>query len=171
MAPRDGRLPALTMISLALLMIVAAGCPSELFRIERSKNANVVLYEAKPGKETSLDADDPVTASWLLLASSGERKKLSFFEKLVAYGYNVKLADSNQSAVLTLKALRGRTLRVVTNDGCLVALGSIGGSEAVLKRVFVTTDEHGLTPKVISIELFGVDPLSGEPRTEKILAQ
>lgn len=157
------------MISIALLMVVAADCPAELFRIERSKNANVVLYEAKPGTQTVLDPKNPVTASWLLLASSGERKSITFFERLVAYGFDVKLAASSQSAVLTLKALRGRKLRVLEHGGCLAALGSIGGADAVLKRVFVTTDERGMTPKVITIELFGVDAVSGEPLTEKIV--
>lgn len=155
------------MISFALLMAVTAQCPSELFRIERSKNANVVLYEAK----TPLDADQPVTASWLLLAGSGKRQALTFFEKLLAYGFDVRLAKSAQSAVLTLKALKGRTLRVATHGQCLAAYGSIGGAEAVLKRVFVTTDERGATPKVTSIELFGVDAVSGEARTEKITSK
>ena len=153
------------------LLVAVSACPHELFRIERSKNANVVVYEAKPGVDTALDPDHPVSASWILLASSGKRASLTFFEKLLAYGFEVRLGPKAQSAVLTLKALRGRTLRVVAaQDGCLAALGSINGAEVVLKRVFVTTDERGATPKVTGIELFGVDPLSGEPRSEKIVA-
>jgi hypothetical protein len=159
--------------SLALFVVLAAepaACPAELFRIERSKNANVVVYEAKPGRDTVLDVDDPVSASWLLLATTGKRESLTFFEKLFAYGFEVRLARSAQTAVLTLKALRGRTIRVAQREGCLVAFGSIAGAEVVLKRVFVTTDEHGAAPSVTGIELFGVDPVTGEERSEKIPA-
>ena len=157
--------------SLALFLALAAQpatCPTELFRIERSKNANIVIYEAKPGREGALDEDAPVTASWVLLATTGKRESLTFFEKLFAYGFEVRLARSGQSALVTLKALRGRPIRVAEHDGCLVAFGTIGGVEAVLKRVFVTTDEHGAAPSVTGIELFGVDPLTGETRSEKI---
>lgn len=158
------------MIPASLLLVLLSAEPAtELFRIERSKNANVVVYEAKAGKDTALDKRDPVSASWILLAKNGERESLGFFEKAFAYGFDVKLAAGAESAVLTLKALKGRTLKVVKRGERLAAVGWIGGSEAVLERVFVTTDERGAVPKVTSIELFGADALSGARLTEKIV--
>jgi len=154
----------------ALVLLLSADCGSELFRIERSKNANVVVYEAKAGTQTALDEDDPVSASWILLASTGKRAPLAFFERLFAYGFEVRLDRKSESAILTLKALPGRTMKVLRQGACLVAMGSIAGAESVIKRVFVTTDERGPAPKVMSIEVFGVDPVSGEPRAEKIVA-
>ena len=142
---------------------------TELFRIERSKNANVVVYEAEEGTKTALAKSDPISASWILLAKDGKRAKLSFFEKMLAYGFDVDLADDAETAALRLKALKGRALKVVKRDGHLVAIGKIGGSEAVLQRVFVTTDESGPVPAVKSIELFGVDAATGAPCTEKII--
>lgn len=161
----------MTAVLLALLSAApATPCPAELFRVERSKNANVVVYEARPGQESPLDPDEPVTASWILLARDGRRQSLNFFERLMAYGFEVKLGPLAQNARLTLKALKGRVLRVAQRDGCLAAFGVIAGVEAVLKRVFVTTDERGATPSVVSIELFGVDAVTGEERSEKLLA-
>ena len=160
------------MISSALLLVVvlSAECPKELFRIERSKNANVVVYEGNAGSQTPIDTDHPVSASWLLLASTGKRAGLNFLEKLLAYGFEARSVEKGQRATLTLKALRGRPLKVVQRDGCLAAIGSIDGAQAVLKRVFVTTDERGATPKVTGIELFGVDAVTGAERTEKLIA-
>ncbi len=161
----------MTAVLLALLSAAPPGsCPVELFRIERSKNANVVVYEARPGQKSALDPDEPVTASWILLASDGRRQSLNFFERLLAYGFDVKLGPLAQNARLTLKALKGRTLKIAQRDGCLAAYGVIAGVETVLKRVFVTTDERGATPSVLSIELFGVDALTGEERSEKLVA-
>ena len=160
----------MSLLLLAVLSAAPAQCPVELFRIERSKNANVVVYEARPGSKTALDPDEPVTASWVLLASKGQRQSLNFFERLFAYGFEVKLGPLAQNALLTLKALKGRTVRVALREGCLAAFGLIAGVETVLKRVFVTSDEHGATPKVLSIELFGVDVVTGETRSEKLVA-
>lgn len=160
----------MSFLLLSLLSAAPVDCSSELFRIERSKNANVVVYEARPGSSSPLDPDEPVTASWILLARDGKRQSLNFFERLVAYGFDVKLAPLAQSALLKLKALKGRTLRVALRNGCLAAFGVIDGVETVLKRVFVTTDERGATPTVLSVELFGVDPATGEARTEKLVA-
>lgn len=154
------------MLSAALTLLLSAepaACAGELFRIERSKNANVVVYEA------SADAAEPVTASWLLLARHGERERLSFFERLVAYGFEVEPAKGGLPAVLRLKALEARALRLVRRGACLVAVGVIDGAEAVLQRVYVTTDEDGAVPAVRSIELFGVDVATGAPRVEKLV--
>ena len=153
------------MLAPSLILLVLTAEPVELFRIERSKNANVVVYEA-----TALEAKEPVKASWILLAGSGRRESLSFFEKVAAYGFEVRLADDGASAVLKLKALKGRELTVVKRGGRLAAIGLIDGEEAVLERVFVTTDERGAVPSVKSIELFGVDARSGAPLSEKIVA-
>lgn len=158
--------------SLVLALVLSADpgpCPSELFRIERSKNANVVLYEAKRGSATVLDEDEPVTASWLLLASTGKRERLNFFERLFAYGFDVRLAPSADSAALTLKALKARPLRVTSRGSCLAAFGTIDGADAVLQRIYVMTDEHGPAPAVKYIELYGVDPVTGAARYEKVL--
>lgn len=155
--------------SLTLALVLSADpalCKRELFRIERSKNANVVLYEANPGVATELDPKHPVTATWLLLARSGERQDLTFFEKLVAYGFDAKVDKAGGSAVLKLKALKERGLRVVKQGACLVAVGMINGAEAVLQRVYVKTNEQGAMPEVVSVELFGVDVQTGEPRVE-----
>lgn len=158
--------------SLALLLVLSAdrgSCPSELFRIERSKNANIVLYEAKAGRSTALDRDEPVTASWLLLATTGKRESLNFFERLFAYGFETRLAPTGESCSLTLKALKGRIIRVTNRGKCLAAFGVIDGVEAVLQRIFVTAEEHGPAPAVKFIELFGLDAATGEPRYEKVL--
>ena len=159
----------MSFVLLTLLSAASAQCPVELFRIERSKNANVVVYEAHPGTRSPLDPDEPVTASWILLASTGKRAPLNFFERLLAYGFDVKLGPLAQNARLTLKALRGRTLRVAQREGCLAAFGLITGVESVLERVFVTTDERGATPSVVSVELFGIDAVTGEARSEKLV--
>lgn len=111
----------------ALVIALVSAQPTELFRIERSKNANVVVYEAEAGAQSALAKKDPISASWILLAKDGKRARLSFFEKVLAYGFEVDLADDAESAALRLKALKGRPLKVLNRGGHLVAIGKISG--------------------------------------------
>lgn len=158
---------------LALLSVLAAepaaACPSELFRIERSKNANVVLYESKVRADGTLDADEPVRAAWLMLAEQGQREKLTLMERKFAYGFDVRANGEGPGVFLHLKALKKRVVHVVLNEQrCAVALATIGGEAGVLQRIFVKTNE-GLVPKVEYVELFGVQAGTGSALYERIL--
>jgi hypothetical protein len=165
-----GHVMLVTSLVLAAVLSADPGtCPRELFRIERSKNANVVLFETKPGKDVALDPDEPIVASWLLLATTGKRESISFFERLFAYGFEARLAPSGESCSLTLKALKDRTIRVTNRGDCRSAFAVIGGADAVLQKIFVQADERGPAPSVQYIELFGVDVATGEARYEKVL--
>jgi hypothetical protein len=147
----------------------APACPAELFRIARSKNANVVVYEARRSGTGSLDPREPLQASWLLLAQHGEREDLNFIERLLAYGFDVRPARQEAGWSVTLKALKDRPVRLVELDGCPRALWQIAGRQGVLRKVYVKADERHLIPPVEYVDVFGVDPRSGEELYERIL--
>lgn len=159
-------LPALV-LALALTADPAP-CAAELFRIERSKNANVVLYEAKRGKDAPLDPHEPVTASWLLLATSGAREPLGFFERAFAYGFGVRAAGAGGFA-LTLTAFKDREVRVAPHGSCARATTTIAGRDAVLARLFVQADDSGPVPKVQWVDLHGTDAETGEALSERLV--
>ncbi len=159
---------ALTVVSW-LAAEPAPACPTELFRIERSKNANVVLYESTQRADGSLDADEPVRASWLMLAEQGQREKLTLMERKFAYGFDVRANAEGPGVLLHLKALKRRVVHVVLADsGCPAARTTIGGETGVLQRIFVKTTER-LVPKVEYIELFGVHAATGSALYERLL--
>lgn len=143
-------------------------CSPELFRIARSKNANVVVYEAKLSSLGHLDPEAPVSASWLMLAAQGQREALTFLERTLAYGFEVRAASTGAGYLLKLRALEGRAVRVVETAACPAALASIGGREGILRRVFVKAQERALAPSVEYIELFGVEASTGAPLYERI---
>jgi hypothetical protein len=137
-----------------------------LFVIERSLNANIVVYEAVRGKDGRLDPAHPVAAYWLLKADKGQRQELNPFEEMMAYGFDVGNGPQG-SVTITLKALRDRAIRVQTDDRRVLALTPIAGREAVLNRVFVQTDkENPLGVKYI--EVFGEDVRDRKPVHERI---
>lgn len=137
-----------------------------LFRIERSKNANVVQYDAVLESADKLDRREPVVCYWVLFAEDGRREPISSFERR-AYGFKVA-PELSGSWLLYLAATSERSIRVVRWQGRWVAQVLIGGRSAVLSRIYVTTDERGLIPSVRSVDLFGLDMVTGLPSSERL---
>jgi len=146
----------------------ARTCPPELFRLGRSKNANVVVYEAGLSASGTLDPSAPVKAFWVLLAAKGEREELSFFEWRMAYGFDVRPSNPGPGFVLTFKAKEDRPVRIVLRDGCPVGIATIGGRPGILKRIFIKADDKYLIPSVEHVEVFGSDLETGEDLYERI---
>jgi len=72
----------------ALLPAAAQAKTQPLFIIERSKNANVVHYDARLDADGRLDPKEPVVAYWIMLAEDGRRENLNWIEKRKAYGFD-----------------------------------------------------------------------------------
>ena len=85
--------------TLALLFLVTAAsravgaCPDHLFVVARSKNANIVAYDAKTEPSGEL-ASKAVVAYWLLDGDPARREELNAIEWNRAYGFSLKKADA-----------------------------------------------------------------------------
>jgi hypothetical protein len=142
-----------------------------LFVITRSKNANEVHYAVRVRSDGRLDPDEPVTAYWILRAEDGRREDLSFLERRLAYGFSAKFGARSDALSLRLQAFPTRVLGVRCDArGRFFAHVPIAGHPARLERIFVATDESGVTPSVRYLELFGVSQAGGTSVTERIQA-
>ncbi len=161
-------------LTLALLLstVPDPSCPTELFRIGRSTNANEVVYLARRDARGALDPDDPIEAQWHMLAEDGHREGLNFIEKLLAYGFSVDPAASGAGFVVVLKAKKDRPVKLALRDGCPAASVTIAGRPALLRRIFVQAEEGGsLIPSVEWADLEGVDPSTGAKITERVFPE
>jgi hypothetical protein len=90
---RLGSVSALLAIALPALGETAGSvgdpCPEHLFVIERSKNANIVVYDANRGPSGDLSATEPIVAYWLLNGENGKREELNRVDRDRAYGFDV----------------------------------------------------------------------------------
>jgi len=65
--PLPGPVPALLVFfASAAVSVGEETCPAHLFVIARSKNANIVAYDANRNPADEWDASEPVVAYWLL---------------------------------------------------------------------------------------------------------
>ncbi len=137
-----------------------------LFRIERSKNANIVQYDAVLEQVDKLDPKTPVICYWILKAEDGRREGLNALDRR-AYGFKA-VPEKGGSWLLYLNATSERSIRVLRWQGRWVAQIVICGRSAVLERIYVATDETGLIPKVRYIDLHGADMENGKRLTERL---
>lgn len=137
-----------------------------LFKIERNKNANVVMYDARLDLNGNINKKNPVDAYWILYAKQGQREEITAFEKK-AYGYNVTDDDDN-SYNLVLKAVKDRPMKIVLVNGEYKAEILINNEKAYLSSVCVSASD-ALIPKVSYIILTGTKINTGKKVTEKII--
>ena len=140
-----------------------------LFIIERSKNANVVHYDARLTADGKLDPKEPVIAYWVLLAEDGRREELSWIEKKKAYGFDIKPAPSVKGYKMTLVADPQRPITVKKEGDAVRAEGVIDGRPAVLEKMYIKASDGLTGPKVEYIELYGKDLQTGGKRYQKIV--
>jgi len=156
---------------LALLVGPAAAQTktSPLFIIERSKNANVVHYDARLTADGKLDPKEPVIAYWVVLAEDGRREELSWIEKKKAYGFTVKSDSSVNGYTMTLVAAPEKQIIVKAEKDAVRAEAVIDGRPAVLEKLYINASDRLTGPKVHYIEVYGKDLQTGEKRREKMV--
>ena len=166
----------MTAICLALALLYAplpvlAETPARqhLFHIERSKNANIVQYDAQVGADGKLFKKEPVVGYWVRLAEQGQVKKLNWIQRTFAYGFDTRLDKSRESAELDMKADVGRAINIVRDGDEYRATVIIDGALTYFEKMYIDASLKGLSLKVRYVELYGEDMQTGEARYEKFV--
>ena len=60
--------------------------PGQVFYLQRTSNANTVIYALNFDGTGKVDAQHPVDVYWRRYAEKGQRKELGFFERTFAFG-------------------------------------------------------------------------------------
>jgi hypothetical protein len=141
--------------------------PQELFYIARSKNANIVRYDALMDSGGNIAQKKPIDAYWILLAKDGNREELSAFDKK-AYGYKCTFDQNSNNYQLIVESFAKRPIKVYQEGKGARAEIIINSQPAYLEKIFISATSTMLIPKVHSIELFGKDKKTGAPAYEKI---
>jgi hypothetical protein len=142
---------------------------SPLFIIERSKNANVVHYDARLTADGKLDPKEPVVVYWVRLAEDGRRKELSWIQKKMAFGFTVTPDPSLDGFRMTLMAAPERQITVKKEKDAVRAEAVIDGRPAVLEKMYINSSDGLMGPKVHYIEVHGKDLQTGEERRERMV--
>jgi hypothetical protein len=138
-----------------------------LFRIERSKNKNIVQYDACLLRNNNIFESSPVQAYWVL--ADGKKEELSLLESKQAYGIESKEKLGENKFRIVLVALKDRDIIVEKIKDKYKALVKINGESSILERVYVQSEEQTLgLPKVHYVDVFGRNLRTNKPVKERI---
>jgi Domain of unknown function (DUF4833) len=141
-----------------------------LFYVQRSVNANTVVYAANMDAHGALDSRAPVTAFWRWFNVDGHKKDLNFIERLMAYGVKIDSAAPGKPVTFEIASLPERVLTLdKDSSGKPEALIEIGGHPVRLTYVYLHVVEGGLMPSVPALDIFGIDKASGKAVQEHIV--
>jgi hypothetical protein len=138
-----------------------------LFKIERSKNANIVQYDANLDSDGQIDKKNPVEYYWILHASDSRREEISAFQKR-AYGFGIKYNEAGWFD-MRMKAVEDRKIKVLFADGEPKAEILIDGKNAYLSKIYIDSKDNFVgIPSVNYYTLTGNDIETGEELSEKV---
>jgi Domain of unknown function (DUF4833) len=144
--------------------------PDQLFYIQRSPNANTVVYAARLDARGDFDSTAPVDAFWRKFNIDGSRQPLNFMERLMAYGVRLDTIRPGQPITFRVVALPDRTLTLAMDaQHHPEALLQVDGHTVKLSYVYLQVVEGGLLPKVPSLDIFGIDIASGKAIHEHLV--
>ena len=166
------RLPtllALVMLCMPPLVCAETLTSHPLFHIERSKNANIVQYDAQVTADGKLYKKQPVVGYWIRLSEQGQKKELSWLQRAFAFGFDVELDKDREAALLNMKADVGEAIKIVREGDQYRATITIDGEPSYFEKMYIDATRKGLSLDVRYVELFGEDMKTGEARYEKLL--
>jgi hypothetical protein len=144
--------------------------PNQLFYVQRSPNANTVVYTAKLDANGAIQRDDPVEAFWRKFNIDGSRQPLNFIERMMAYGVRTAPVTSGAPITFTIAALPERKLTLTLDANKRPqALMQIGTRTVKVAYVYLHVVEGGLMPSVPELDIFGTDIASGKTVHEHLV--
>ena len=144
--------------------------PDQLFYVQRSPNANTVVYAARLDAKGNFDSRAPVEAFWRKFNIDGGKKNLNFIERMMAYGVRMMAAKKDQPITFTIAALPQRKLTLGW-DAQHHPQATMQAGNRIMKLIYVylQVDESGLMPDVPSLDIIGTDIATGKAIREHLI--
>ena len=137
--------------------------PNQLFYVQRSPNANTVIYAARLDAKGAPDAREPVEGFWRKFNIDGSKQPLNFIERMMAYGVKQARTGKNGVTTFTIAALPERSITLnMDAAGKPQALMQAGKHTIKVSYVYLHVVEGGLMPEVPEVDIFGTDIASGK---------
>jgi hypothetical protein len=141
-----------------------------LFKIERSKNKNIVQYDICVSSKGDISDASPVRAYWVL--ANGQKQDLNIVQRKFAYGIESQESLGGNRFKIVLVAFKSREMIVEKIADHYRALVDIDGKRSILEKVYVKAQERAVGfPKVEYLDLFGQTLETNVAVTERIIAE
>ena len=146
--------------------------PNQLFYVQRSPNANTVIYAARLDGNGEIDRGNPVEGFWRKFNIDGSKQPLNFIERMMAYGVRADRARAGKPPTFAIAALPERKFTVTLDaQHKPQALMQMGAHTVKVAYIYLQVKEGGLLPDVPSLDVFGTDIATGKAVHEHLIKQ
>jgi hypothetical protein len=168
-------------MALAVMVLTASGFTNpdhsenlpgdyNLFKIDRSRDPDIVLYDVKLDSLGKLDTSSPISVYWKKFTREGLFEPLTGIQK--KFGYGIKFQNiSEQAADFKFVSSLDRIfeLRKTGYDHYRVYTYS-GGRKIVVQKLFIHFEDDSFWfPEISKIDLVGFDTEKGSVVSESII--
>jgi len=145
---------------------------AQVFYLQRTGNANTVVYTARLNPDGSINEYDPAHVYWRRFAEDGRIKKLGFLERNLAFGVEMRKWKTNTGKYIAnlVSYPKLKVLVEPTGDGGAHALLRISGKLVRLTCIYVEWRKSmGIIPNVLHFDVVGHTVDGNERMVERIL--
>ena len=150
--------------------IAAADTALRLFHIERSKNPNIVCYDANLDEDGKFNIQNPVEGYWVLLAKKNDKIEDLSDSDRKSYGFTTKYDEKSNSFDFSLKVI-DRKMTILMVDGRPKLKILINNMDAYLEKIYIQTKDVLGGPKISFYTLYGKTAYTNEPIEEKVIVK
>jgi hypothetical protein len=141
---------------------------SRLFYVQRTPNANTIVYELNLDNNGQPDADEPVHAYWIRYTEGGKKVDLNFIQRKFAYGLTSKSLGNGKYDIRFVSYKKFPLTLMKGADGKYHIFATIAQKQFIVNRVFVRIEGGSFwVPNVRFVEFKGTDPATGKEVTER----
>ena len=141
-----------------------------LFKIDRSRDPDIVLYDVNVDSQGNLDTTMPISVYWKKFNEKGTFKPLTGIQKKFGYGIKFQNIDEHSAVFKFVSSLeRMFELRKSGDDDYRVYTYA-EGKKVEVKSLFIQFEDDSFWfPEISRIELVGIDVAQGGLITESII--
>lgn len=148
------------------------GIENMLFYVQRTINANTIVYTLNQDKEGNLNEIEPIKVYWIKYAQGCKIDSLTYIQKNYAYGVKSKLIDKEKKSYLfEFVSYHKRQFYLLksTRDNKYHVWCYINNKLTILNNILVKIEGGTFwIPNVKYVEVKGIDPSISEEVTEII---
>ena len=142
--------------------------PERLFYVQRTPNANTIVYDINMDDSGKPDADEPVKVYWIKYAERGQKEDLNFIQRKFAYGLTSKPLTNGGYDLRFVSYKKFPLTLLKGTDGKYHIFAFISQKQVILKSVFVLVEGGSFwLPNIVYVEIKGTDPKTGREMVER----
>jgi len=136
---------------------------NRLFYVQRTPNANTIVYELNDDKNGKLDPENPIHVYWLKYAERGQKEELNYIQRKFAYGLVTRPINNDQFDIRFVSYKKFPLTLMRAGDGKYHIFATVEQKQIILNRIFIKIQGGSFwLPNVVYVELKGADPSTGK---------